>query len=248
MNQTVVRMYLLIIVGLAATIGAGWPRFGPFRWSTALARFAVLAGAGSAFILLGFHSPGRVDGLRLETEAVLVQETFLERAWGETVWTAVGFETGAVEVRLPDPEAREPPRRAPLAMRLTPSISARLERVASSTVSRKVGPKLRQPRLAWSGPAYAVVAAYDEIYDPTTLFVARYGSDGAPLWRVEGTELGLGQGRLRSATPVPGTEDLLLVFTGTDASPSLYERLTLAEHVFVARLGKDGAVKWRRNF
>lgn len=250
MNQTVVRMYVMILVGLAAVVLSRWPVAGPRGLRPALLRFGLAVLPGVALILFGFHAAGRIDELRIDPDRAFVREAFPERAWSPVEWTGLDLASGAI-VQAPPPE-RSPGLEASGAptMRLVPTLSGRVERPTGNDERpyEPVGPKLQQPFLVSAGETHAVVAAVEEVYRPETLYLARIERDGRMMWRVEATALGLAEGRLQRSQPLPDG-DLVAVFTGVRKVGSSWERLTLATHVVVARIAAStGEVRWTASF
>lgn len=270
MNQAVVRMYLLVLVGVLAVVLALWPKIpGLSGRVAALGRFLAVALAGLVGVYAAFHDAGRVDELRIGPELAYVKEVFPRRAFREVSWTVVDLETGETSrvaappegLRVIGPRTPESIGRAreasgelaeeQPALRLPRSLKARLERPRShdeEPLFVPVGPELYQPDSAHATARFAVVAAYEVVYRPETLFLARFEADGSPSWRIEAEALGLREGRLRRAAALEGG-DLLLVLTGVAADLGPFEALTLDRHVFAARVDlKTGHVRWTTRF
>lgn len=247
-NQAVLRIYLLILVGVAALVLAVRPRRAhPFP-GEGFVRFLVAFALGGALVLFGFHHAGQVDGVVVDGGRLLVRERFEGRAFGALRWTAVDLETGEARA-IPAPSTPPPPppsvRTSTAALDLRPSLRSRLRR-PSPRGAVEVGPGLTQAVLALGTPELAVIAANADPAQPRTVFVARYDRDGRRRWRRSAAELGLREGRLRRSAPLPDG-DVVLVFSGRVFG--FWETLTQAERVIAVRLStEDGAVRWVSTF
>lgn len=255
MNQVVVQMYLLILVGVFAGLGAVRPRIPRLssRW-VGFVRFLFIALVGLAVVVGGFHAPGRVDDLRLSPTHAYVLEHFPDRMLRSSIWTEVRLSDGAVrEVSVDNvPPARSPPSTEGRGMRLRRSLRARVERpvatLGPTTEYLPVGPVLNQPVLAYASAELAVVAAYEEVYRPETLFVGRMDPDGAFGWRRSARRLGLASGRLR-LSGVTSSGDIVMVFSGVTTRRTWLARLTLDTRLVVVRLEpSQGTIRWVRDF
>lgn len=254
MNQTLVRMYLLILVGVLSVVGAFWPNVR--GWKSRLirfGRFSVLFALGLAIVFGGFHAPGVVDALRVDGGLGFVGERFPGRRFGSYQWTSIRLSDGRIESSASPPSSSVKPEdleddRPP--MRLISSVRARVERPSGRAERpyEPVGPALTQPILAFATSSFAVISGYAELYQPSTVYVARIEADGQLSWKVEGRNLGLSEGRLRKALRLPGG-DLLLAFTGIRAQRNFLEVLASDSHLVVVRLGtKAGRVRWTQSF
>lgn len=248
-NQAVIRIYVLLAVGALAMVFAVWPRrkSGPAR-GEAFIRFFVGFALGGAVVLFGFHNPGQVRGLVMGPNHALVLERHEGRLWGEEDWTRLDLDTGRPRrSTAPDERGEVAVRTSSSAMEAPRTLRGRLLRYEGGEPV-PMGPVLGQPVLAFGAPDFAVVAAYEELSRPATVYLARYERDGSLGWRLEASELGLRSGRLRRSAPV-GDGDLLVVFSGVWADRGWLGTFTQDEHVLAARIHlADGTVRWRRAF
>jgi hypothetical protein len=245
-------MYLLILVGVLAVVAAFRPAGRGPRW-VGFVRFAVVAVAGAAVVVTSFEAAGRIDALRVAGGRIHVLERFPARLLGASVWTTLDVHTGRILTGRspPDPGAAKvaASKTSTTALRVPRTLRGRIERpIGGGEGAVEVGPELLRPVAAATSDAHAVVSAFDRVYDPATVYLARYRRDGTLDWRLEARALGLSAGRLRRAAAI-GEGDLVLAFEGFAADRSWFERLTLDSHVVVVRVdAQRGAVRWTSRF
>lgn len=250
MNQTVIRLYVMILVGIVVVAAGFLPRGGSRR--AGILRALGVAALGTVFLLFGFHSAGAVERVVVTEGAAFVLERFPGRSWAESQWTRLDLADGssgsvsvAPALTASPPGSDSEASDVAGALELPRSLKARLRRPHGE----ELGPVLKQAELVTSDSAWAVVAGYETIYVPQSVFLARFEADGTLRWRRDAGQLGLEGGRFRRAAPVPGTEDWIVVMTGWAKNQGFYDRLTHATHVVVARFhAGTGAIRWSSTF
>ena len=249
-HQAVIRIYLLVATGVLAAVFAVWPKIGPRNFGFGLIRAGVVVAGGLGVLLNAFHSAGRIDEVRVVSGRVFIQETFPERAWGEVVWTSLVLKDGsfapAEDRALPTTISTRS--RAKIKMRLVPHLRGRAERPVADGHFEAVGPELLQGVEAYGERDWIIVSAFDELSDPSSVYLARIQSNGEETWRLDAKTLGLKEGRLRRSVRIP-EGPLIVVMTGRRFPERTFDRLTFASHVVVVSIEvQSGKVLWRAAF
>ncbi len=246
-NQTVVQMYLVVLVAVGAAVLSVWPR--PRRRIESPLRFVGVLVGGMGLLLAGFHAPGRVESVRVLGDEAFVLERHRGRVFSPEVWTALSLDGAGATRRLPPPgnETPWPVHPEAGAMSVPRTVQARAERPGPRG-REPVGPMLVQPVLVASGPGYAVVSAFEAPGRTQTVHLVRLDRSGRAEWRLEAKDLGLSSGSLARAAPLPGGEHLLL-FVGVLAERSPWAWLSVERRVVAVRVDLEaGRVRWRLAF
>lgn len=256
MNQTVLRMYLLLLTVVLGVVFSLWPRLSrpSIRWS--VLRFMVVLGAGLSLAAFGFHSAGRIDDLKIDDQFASILETHPGRMWGEHTWTKLRIHDGEVMTVVEGGQfegamVTSSSSVTQAKLRFVPTLMGQVEvtQLVNGVQSHKsIGPILNQGRSIGFTDSFALISAYESLYDPESVYIAKILANGTVEWRISASQLGLQRGQLQRGKLL--NEDAgLVVILGTKSHPTLWERLSRSEHILAAKINiSDGSIDWSTTF
>ncbi len=254
MNQTVVRIYLLMLVSVLGVVFAVWPNIGPRGLWTRAARFLVVVGVGVTWLLTAFHQAGQVNALGVDGAYLYVEEVFHGRMWSPVTLTRVRTSDGEVQAAIPT-DMSEPESKVDGAERLrfVSQLSGRVERLQPETGGHSgvyvgVGPVLHQGRAALVTDEFIIVSAYEELGEPSLVYLVRINSDGQVQWRLKAEDIGLDEGQLQGAHQL-NSDSIVVAMNGVKHGLTWFEQVTFSTHVVLAKIRlDDGQVLWLSAF